>query len=160
MSLVPRPTLFFFLLFGLHWQELKQKSSKHGEGLGAFITWATSSGRREGRAQPQVSLKHGGAELSTASRVSTNSEALKPSQLDNELIKDQQNRLWTPAPYIHLTSTWCHSSEECSQAFPVFHCTSASMHYCQRKLKSEKRGRSGDKAITTTVIQSVVSTVI
>ena len=29
--------------------------------------------------------------------------------------------MWTPPPpYIHLTSTWCHSCDRCFEAFPVF----------------------------------------
>jgi len=40
-------------------------------------------------------------ELSIASRVSNSSEALKPSQLDNELIEDWQNRLWGLPPCVY-----------------------------------------------------------
>ena len=36
-------------------------------------------------------------------------------------------------PYIHLTSTRHHSHNRCSQAFPVFSHSSASMYYTERK---------------------------
>jgi len=39
----------------------KWKSGENGEGLGAFITWATSSGHRESR--PNHNFKHGWAEF-------------------------------------------------------------------------------------------------
>jgi len=52
----------------------------------------------------------------------------------HELI---QNWLCPPPPNIRLASTWCHSRDECSQAFPIFHCSSTSVCYCQWKLKSE-----------------------
>ena len=49
-----------------------------------------------------------------------------------------------PGPHhVHLMSTW---RDECSQAFPVLHCSSTSMYYCQRKLKNEKRGRPWNEA--------------
>ena len=56
-----------------------------------------------GGAQPQVQckFKHSQVELSTASTVSISTGVLKPSQLDNELIKDQQNRLWGLSPPKH-----------------------------------------------------------
>ena len=33
-----------------------------------------------------------------------------------------------PPPIVHFAFTWCHSCDECSQAFPVFHWSSAHMH--------------------------------
>ena len=82
---------------------------------------STLSGHRKGGAQRQVSLKNTvKRSCAQRNRVSTSSEVLKPSQLDNELIKDWRNWLWASPPNIHLTATWCHSREECSQAFPIF----------------------------------------
>jgi len=33
-------------------------------------------------------------------------------------------------PYVHLSSTWCHSRDEFTQAFPIFGHSSASIYYC------------------------------
>jgi len=46
----------------------------------------------------------GGAGSNTEHRVWTSSEALNPSQPDNELIQDMPSGVWAPPP----TSTWCH----------------------------------------------------
>lgn len=45
-------------------------------------------------------------ELSTASRASTSGEVHKSSQLDNELIEDQLNRLRAPPPYQPVVLKW------------------------------------------------------
>ena len=49
-------------------------------------------------------------------------------------------------PYVHLASTRRHSCDRCSQAFPVFRRSSASMYYTERKPKNKKRGRPGNEA--------------
>ena len=46
-----------------------------------------------------------------------------------------------PYDYAHFVSTWRHSHDECSQAFPVFHWSSAPVYYCECKL----RGRPGEQ---------------
>ena len=43
-SLLPRPALFFVLLFGLTITHRSRRAEKKGEGLGAFITWMMSGG--------------------------------------------------------------------------------------------------------------------
>ena len=42
-----------------------------------------------------------------------------------------------PPPYIQLASTWHHSCDKCSQPFPIFDHSSASMYYTERKPKSK-----------------------
>ena len=60
----------------------------------------------------------------SVSRVLSSSEVLKPRWLDDELIKDRLNWLWTlPPHHVHLASTWHHSGDEFSQAFHVFFTT-------------------------------------
>ena len=77
---------------------LYSRSAAKWESLGAFITWATLSGCREGEAQRLSGV------------VNSIKRILKPSWLDDELTEDRQNLLWGPTPpYVHLTSTWCHS---------------------------------------------------
>jgi len=55
--------------------------------------WENSSHEQHqvdvGRGQTASKFKHGQAELSTVSRVSTSGEALKPNQLDDELNKNR-----------------------------------------------------------------------
>ena len=65
------------------------------------------------------------------------SGVLKPSQTDHELIQELLNRLQAPTSYVPLTSTWHHSCHECSKPFPDFHYSSASVDYCQCKLKKK-----------------------
>ena len=58
---------------------------------------------------------------------------------------------WTSLPYITITSTfastftstWRHSRDECSQAFPVFCHSSASVYYTECELKNKNRGGLG-----------------
>ena len=40
---------------------------------------------------------------------------------------------YPPPPDVHLLSTRPHLRDRCSQAFPVFHCSSTSMSYTERK---------------------------
>ena len=49
-------------------------------------------------------------------------------------------------PYVHLAPTWRHSRDRCSQAFPVFSRSSASVYYTECKPKNKKRGRPGNEA--------------
>ena len=54
----------------------------------------------------------------------------------------------TISSYIHLAFTWRHSCDKCSEVFPIFGYSSASMYYTEHKPKSKKkkRGRHGTKA--------------
>ena len=50
-----------------------------------------------------------------------------------------------PPPYVHLASTRHHSRDKCSQAYPVFFCSSVCVQYNTRRRKSaKKRGRPGN----------------
>ena len=52
-------------------------------------------------------------------------------------------------PYVTIvstfTSTWHHSHDECSQAFPIFHSSFTPVYYCECK-REVKMGRPGNKA--------------
>ena len=52
-------------------------------------------------------------------------------------------------PYVTIvstfTSTWRHSHDECSQAFPVFHSSFTPVYYCECK-QEVKMGSPGNKA--------------
>ena len=82
------------------------------------------------------------ADLSIATRVSSSNEALKPSWLDNELIKGWLN--WLQPIHLASTCTWHHSwwilpGLPC---FPLFcFCVLLSMQTEERK-----RGRAGNEA--------------
>jgi len=97
-SLIPRPTLSFPFRFALTIIHGSERVAKNRE--------------NSSRKQHLVDIREGGAnhkfkysqtELSTASRVSASSEALKTIQLDNELIKDWSNQV---CPHVHLASTY------------------------------------------------------
>ena len=53
-------------------------------------------------------------------------------------------------PYVHLASTYRHSHDECSQAFPVFWSSSTSLYYCEykRKVKTGEGGGLGTRLVT------------
>ena len=49
-------------------------------------------------------------------------------------------------PYVHLASTRHHSRDRCSQAFPVFRHSTASVYYTERKPRNKKQGRPWNEA--------------
>ena len=54
----------------------------------------------------------------------------------------------------HLVSTWRRSHGKCSQAFPVFRRSSASVYYSERKPKNKNRGGLGTRLTTCGLIAS------
>ena len=46
------------------------------------------------------------------------------------------------SPPVHLASTRCNLRDRCSQAFPIFHHSSASVYYTERKPKNKKAGEA------------------
>ena len=57
-------------------------------------------------------------------------------------------------PHIHFKSTWSHSRHECSQAFPIFHCSSASMYHCEWKWRVKIGGGGLGMRLHYTVLSS------
>ena len=53
--------------------------------------------------------------------------------------------MWTPPPYVHLVSTWCHSRDECSHAFPVFGRSSTSVCYTDTQTEEQKTGEAWEQ---------------
>ena len=66
------------------------------------------------------------------------------TKLQNEKWRKALNIVKERNEYVHLASTWRHSHDECSQAFPIFRWFTAPV-YCECKWKV-KRGRSGNEA--------------
>ena len=110
----------------------------HIQGRPEFVTlsdieWVYMYERR-GPTASRCKFKHGWAEYSTVCSVSCSSGALKPSRLDNELIKDRPNWLWA-CP----TSTSHHSHDEFSLAFHLFHRSSASVYNVLLSIQTEEQ---------------------
>ena len=64
--------------------------------------------------------------------------------MENSMMKSSVLFEYGPLPsYVHLTSTWHHSRDKCSQAFPVFRHSSVSKH----KLNNENRRGLGTRLI-------------
>ena len=76
-------------------------------------------------------------------------------QYNTSSRRDMKNR--KGLGYVHLTSTRHHSCEKCSQASPVFCCSSTSMYYTECKLKNKKGWRLGNEASTYTVVRLLLS---
>ena len=81
----------------------KWKNSEMREGLGALVTRMTSGGHRWGWVQLQMCFNNIQAEKSWVSAVWTSVGALKPSQMDDELIQDLQTDCSPPpTSTLHL----------------------------------------------------------
>jgi len=137
-SIIPRPPLFFCFSVCVQYNTRKRKSAKNAEGLGAPIMWMTSGGR-----EVDVRWTWGG------SRGAVPDYKYRRNKPENEFLTGEAEYLWSCErlgsclkversmiksstlfhvfecgplpPYVHLASTWRHSCDRCSQAFPVFH---------------------------------------
>ena len=117
----------------------KRKKKKNGEGLGAFITWMMSGGW-------EVEIEGWGQTAKTTHCIihslglQTLAWSKRPIMTNKKLAFEFSEYIYlniSPAPYIHLASTWCHSCNECSKTFPVFCLSSAPVYYCEHKRKIE-----------------------
>ena len=118
-SVIPSPPLFY-LLFVLNWSRW---TAKTGECLGTFITSGC-----------EVDIGGSGQYSNTYAL------SLKASFCSRTVSS------WVPPPYVHLTSllTWW-----MLPGLPVFHCSSALMHYCECK-------QAKGKMVSCWVICSIV----
>ena len=65
---------------------------------------------------------------------------MRSTVLDSTMVHCTRVCGWAPhPPPIYLASTWCHSCDRCSQVFPVFCHSSASVYYTERKPKNKKK---------------------
>ena len=53
-------------------------------------------------------------------------------------------------PYVHIASTWCHSRDKCSQAFPVLRHSTTPVYCCERK-QMVKMGEAWEQGYYTLV---------
>ena len=86
------------------------------------------------RSQTSLVLKHGSG---TAPKNGEGQGTLEYSVITSSVKVNS---------YVHLTSTWHHSRNKCSQAFPIFCHSSSCVYYTERKPKSKKWGKSGNEA--------------
>ena len=118
-----------------------RRSVKNREGLGAFITWVDARwSRGEGPLFKYIRTKLESEFLAGFYHA----KVWSPKGLRSENSVEHSNGwscmlFWQldPSPHFHLASTWCHSRDCCSQAFPVliFCQSSNSMYYCEHKGK-------------------------
>lgn len=95
------------------------------------------------------------AELSAVSRVSANGEALKLSQLDDELIKHQPNRLWALPPLHPPHAPWYHSRDEFSISLLFrFHALLSA------QTEDQNPWRPGNEASCFQDVQSIVHVIL
>ena len=116
-SLVPRPTLFFVLLFTLTITHRSRRAEKKGEGLGAFITWMMSGGY-------EVDVGGVGSVVDSTCLHWVHCWVRYKhftARLDSRFYSNSAQ------PCLNLpTSTRCHSRDEFSQSFSVYCHSSAS----------------------------------
>ena len=144
---------FFVLRFVFSVIHGTGRAAKNGKGPGTLITWMTFGGHEvdvwgEG--------PHSNKALDFIIERSNDSQDPRCSR-HQQYLSSPGNKLILRfiahkivvghrPPYVQFASTKHHSRDKCSQAFPIFRRSSASVYYTERKSKNKKRGRPGNKA--------------
>ena len=123
MSLVPRPLLFAFTT--IHGNRRLAKMGKAWEHSSHGWTWG---GRVGGEGEKPI-FKYVRNKLESKFLTSQDEYSFDHANVWSPKLRwsarmdDPMHCFgsWAPPPYVHLVSTWHHSCDECSQAFPVLH---------------------------------------
>ena len=113
-------------------------------GLGAFIMWVDARWTWGGGADIQIcthwNLKASFLPVKTSSFVHANVWSSNCGRAFEWIIQcivlvvgPLPPMSTSPPPLVHLLSTWHHSHDEYSQAFPIFHRFSSPTYYCEDK---------------------------
>ena len=121
-SLVPRPPLFLPSVC-IHNNTWERKTDEKQESLGAIITWVGTRWTWGGRGRYSniytLNLKASSLLVKKSSFHHAKVWNTKHGRALERMVLCTVLAVGSLPPYVHLMSTWCHSRDECSQAFPV-----------------------------------------
>ena len=110
----------FYLPFAFTIIHGSRRPANNGEGLGAFITWVDIGGRSQYSNMCILNLKVSFFRSRRVVSITLPSGVRNCNRVLERMIQCIVCQL-CPSPLhpIHLASTWRHSRDECSQAFPT-----------------------------------------
>ena len=65
-----------------------------------------------------------------------------------------------PPPHIHLASTWCHSHDRCSQAFPVFRALLLPCIIYWTQTEEQKTGKAWERDYSCTQVCTLLKSLV